>query len=382
MMMRLGRVVPMIAGLALLLSPAVAAQQATPEASTGFGSLRFIGEQRIPNDATFDDVLIGGISGIDYNPASGEWVMVTDDRSVHGPARFYTAELDYDAEGFHGVEITGQTPLLTAEGEVYQADAEGVLLPDPESIRFDPLNPGELWWSGDEEIGLGTNPIIMHVDASGNLLGQIEPPAMFATDPLEASGARTNAGFEGLTFSADGETIWVVTETALIQDGPEPTLEAGTVSRVTQYDRDGNMLAQYAYELDPIQAEPTGDSADNGVTDIVAVDDTRFLVLERSGVSAAEGPWDIYVRIYLIDISGATDVSGLDSLDGASYTPVSKELVINLAETDLERVDNIEGMSWGPALENGNATLVLVSDNNFNDATQITQLLAFEVVRQ
>jgi hypothetical protein len=36
-------------------------------------------------------------------------------------------------------------------------------------------------------------------------------------------------------------------------------------------------------------------------------------------------------------------------------------------------------MTWGPKLANGHDTLVLVSDNNFNAASQITQVLAFEV---
>jgi hypothetical protein len=42
------------------------------------------------------------------------------------------------------------------------------------------------------------------------------------------------------------------------------------------------------------------------------------------------------------------------------------------------KLDNIEGISWGPRLANGNRTLVLVADNNFAD-NQVTQFLAFEV---
>jgi hypothetical protein len=44
----------------------------------------------------------------------------------------------------------------------------------------------------------------------------------------------------------------------------------------------------------------------------------------------------------------------------------------------IDNVDNIEGIAWGPVLENGNRSLVLVSDNNFND-TQVTQFIAIEV---
>ncbi|GAA3325260.1 hypothetical protein GCM10020331_056410 [Ectobacillus funiculus] len=43
-----------------------------------------------------------------------------------------------------------------------------------------------------------------------------------------------------------------------------------------------------------------------------------------------------------------------------------------------QKLDNIEGMTWGPKLENGHDSLVLISDNNFN-STQVTQFLAFDV---
>jgi len=44
----------------------------------------------------------------------------------------------------------------------------------------------------------------------------------------------------------------------------------------------------------------------------------------------------------------------------------------------LKKLDNTEGMTFGPRLPNGNRTLVFVSDDNFR-ASQITQFLAFEL---
>jgi hypothetical protein len=43
----------------------------------------------------------------------------------------------------------------------------------------------------------------------------------------------------------------------------------------------------------------------------------------------------------------------------------------------LSRLDNTEGMCWGPPLPNGKRMLVVVSDDNFNPL-QITQFAAFE----
>lgn len=83
-----------------------------------------------------------------------------------------------------------------------------------------------------------------------------------------------------------------------------------------------------------------------------------------------------------MDASGATDVSGLQSLAGASYTPVAKTLLLDLSTLQHDdgtplALDNIEGMTWGPEF-NGKPTLVLVSDNNFG-ATQFTQFVALSV---
>ncbi|MEG1115228.1 MAG: esterase-like activity of phytase family protein, partial [Janthinobacterium sp.] len=74
-----------------------------------------------------------------------------------------------------------------------------------------------------------------------------------------------------------------------------------------------------------------------------------------------------------------TDVQAIPALAGASYVPARKRLLLDLEKLGLTRVDNIEGMAWGPRLANGSRSLVLVSDDNFN-AQQVTQILAFEVL--
>ena len=80
-----------------------------------------------------------------------------------------------------------------------------------------------------------------------------------------------------------------------------------------------------------------------------------------------------------MDISGATDTRSIQSLRNGNYVPASKRLVLDLNQLNLPRLDNIEGIAWGPKLANGNDSLVLVSDDNFNPA-QVTQFLAFEVL--
>jgi hypothetical protein len=174
-------------------------------------------------------------------------------------------------------------------------------------------------------------------------------------------------------------------ESALIEDGPIATTTAGTVSRFSKFDKSGKLLGQYAYPVDPIQAVPKGKNADNGVSEILALDDNRLLVLERSGVEGADGIWTLYIRIYEADVGDGTNVADIPALAGANTRPMTKRLVLDLSKLPelgsaaLPKIDNIEGMSFGPDLPNGHRSLVLVSDNNFNP-DQVTQFLAFEVL--
>lgn len=343
------------------------------------GAVRLIGEQTLPNDLQFGGTTVGGLSGIDYDPAANLWYLVSDDRSDKQPARFYTARLSYDLNRLQPVQIASVVTLRQADGSAFPNRAAGGVVADPEAIRFDPSTRG-LWWTSEGDRALGLDPFVARARTDGMLSGTLPLPAGFRMSPTQETGSRNNATFEGLSLSPDGKSLWVSMEGPLYQDGALPTPSSGSVSRLLRYDRNGNVLAQYVYPLDAIPAAPApGRSADNGVTEILAIDDNRLLTLERAGVQGADGNFTTYVRLYLIDIRGATDVRSLDRLAGASYVPVQKRLVQHLNALGLRTVDNIEGMAWGPKLPNGRDSLVLVSDNNFN-AAQITQVLAFEVL--
>lgn len=82
----------------------------------------------------------------------------------------------------------------------------------------------------------------------------------------------------------------------------------------------------------------------------MALDRDRFLVLERASIYS-DNNWK--ARIYLVDLHGATDVLGRDSLTETSaqrVQPVRKTLVTDLSDVPgLTRVDNVEGITLGPA---------------------------------
>lgn len=345
------------------------------------GHLSFIGEQRIANDTIFKGTPVGGLSGIDYDPQTNKWIMISDDRSDLAPARYYTGHLNYDSNHFTSINLTDAITFTQPEGTPYpnrtqySKDQKGVV-PDLESIRFDPKT-NNIWYTSEGDQKLGLMPFITHANQNGQYISSFQIPSQFNIGPNH--GFRNNLALEGSSFSPNGEFYFTSMEAALYQDGNISKVDAGSYSRITKYDRQGHILAQYAYPVSAIPAKPgEGNSADNGVSEMLAINNHEFLMLERSGVQASDGSYSNYIRIYKIDTRPASDVSHIDSLLSGNFKPVSKELVLNLNTLNLPKLDNIEGITWGPKLQNGHDSLVLVSDNNFN-STQVTQFLAFDV---
>ena len=60
------------------------------QSDTAGWSLGLIGEQRISNLTMVGGTLVGGLSGISYNPETDSYVIISDDRSDNNPARFLT----------------------------------------------------------------------------------------------------------------------------------------------------------------------------------------------------------------------------------------------------------------------------------------------------
>lgn len=366
---------PRLAVLATLAAPVAA----LAESPVSVGGLKFLGATTVPNELRVDGTVVGGLSGLDYDARTGVWYALSDDKSDLNPARFYTLTLSYTAAGFGAASFNRAVELRQADGTVYPNGKAGGDVPDPEAIRLDPLT-GKLWWTSEGDRRLGLDPFVRIAETDGRHVGTVPVPAQFAMNKDAERGPRHNNAFEGLAFAPDGQSIWLGMESALYEDGPVSTVEAGTVTRLTRLDRDGRTLAQYALPIDPIQAKPAGKNGDNGLSEILALDDTRLLVLERSGVEGADGVWTMYIRLYEIETKGASDVQALASLRGADVKPVTKRLVLDLAkDASLGPIDNLEGLAFGPDLPNDHKTLVMASDNNFNK-TQITQFLAFEVL--
>lgn len=236
-------------------------------------------------------------------------------------------------------------------------------------------------------------PSVTEYSRYGEFIRSLPIPDRFVPEPTGTltRGARGNASFEGLALSPDGRRLFTATETSLVQDGPSATFDAGTNSRILEYVARRDTFepgAEYVYPIDRIDkpSYPPG-FAVNGLVELLALSRTTLLALERAYVEDIGQPGTGFnrIRLYRVSLRGATDVSSLDSLkDQPAIVPVTKQLVLDLSDTpgldqDLVRgLDNFEGMSFGPRLADGRATLVLVSDDNFN-ASQRTWFLVFAI---
>jgi hypothetical protein len=348
-------------------------------------AVRLIGVQTLPVRQAFEGTRVGGFSGIDYDAAADRWLAISDDRSEHSPARFYTVKIDYDELAVRTVEVTDVTVLRQPDGTGYPdrpAQAQrGGEVPDFESLRLDPQD-GTVWYASEGDGRLGLSPFVRRADRNGKFLAAVTLPEQFAFASGTNAGPRNNLTLESLTFSPDGKSLWTALEAPLLQDGAASTQTTGGTTRLTRLGRDGEILAQYAYALDAWQRAPApGRTGDNGLSELLALPDGRLLALERSGAEVSAGRWAFAARLYEIDVTRATDVRACTALPdgGGKPEPASKRLVFDFARGGQRHLDNLEGIAWGRRLPNGHATLVAVSDDNFLP-NQETQFWVFEVL--
>ncbi len=341
-------------------------------------SIEFIDEFIIP-DQEMNGVPIGGFSGIDYH--NGKWHIICDTSTP--PIRFYEANIIYNEDAFQNVEITKMIEIKdTSDNSLVQ----GVV--DPEAIRYDPISSTFLYTS-EGSINNGVDPALIEIALQGNQIRSFKLPDNFKANTADNTlGPRHNGVLEGLSLRFNSEGYWISFELPLIEDGPEPTTtDTESPVRITLFNRiTGTAERQFAYELDPVAREAAlGTSFEvNGLVEILEYQNNKFLALERSFASGyIDGGNN--VKIYKVDASNATNTLLIESLNGADYTKATKTLLFDFetirSQLTNTTVDNIEGITFGPTLDDGHKTVVVISDNNFNTFyPQLNQLIVFKVI--
>lgn len=385
-----------------LFAPCVCAQSAGAEEKNR--AIELIATIKIPFDAVdasgLEETIPGGVphnrlggigSAIEY-AGGDEYIMLPDRGPIDGGSPYATRIQRLRLEFLRGeprwrllsttlLKAPDGTVLIGAADRINAADPFGSARFDPEGLRVEP--DGTIFIS--EEYG----PRIDVFGADGARRGSLEIPATYRPEhfssipeeelpPHSTRGRQPNRGLEGLARTPSG-LLMAIPQSPLLQDGALDAdgTRAGVNIRVLTIDprEKGADQAgrQWIYPLD----EPS-----YGVSEMLAVDEHRLLVLERDGKAGGKAR---FKRIMLANISKASDVTTIASLPSrglpSGIEPASKRVLIDLLDPRFKLAgdafpEKIEGLCFGPRDEAGRATLLVATDNDFKDQDSIIWVFA------
>lgn len=366
-------------------------------AASAAAQVRFLGSTLIPPDARdmsgLKDELPGGTphdrlgsmgSAIAYSGKGERYLMLADRGPNNGldPYRCRWHEFDIhvapgEAEPVRCTLVS--TTLMSGPDGPYlglstlwSTDPLRQRRLDPEGIRVLP--------DGDVLISDEYGPIVALFErATGRRKHVFPMPKGFAVSKPSGDGALettqnaegrvSNHGFEGLALSPDGRRAFALLQAPLIQDGGRD----GVNLRMLEIDLATDALRQVVVPLDKPKLV---------TCEVLAIDDHRFLMIERDGKA---GPESACKRIVEIDIAGATDVSDRATLPAGALPPeikpAARKVVLDMLSpgSGIDRAslpEKVEGLAFGPPLPSGERLLLITSDNDFR-ADQPTFVWAF-----
>ncbi|MCC6708526.1 MAG: esterase-like activity of phytase family protein [Gammaproteobacteria bacterium] len=159
---------------------------------------------------------------------------------------------------------------------------------DIEAVRQD--KHGNLWF-GDE-----FGPFLVKTDASGKVLRQeiAMPGVQSPQNPFLGGGTPTlgrSSGFEGMAINPAGDKLYTLLEGTVAGDAPKSL-------RINEFDVEAETYTSvnFLYQLD---------AKGTNIGDMTAVDDHRFLVIERNNDTATIGT--PFKKIFLADTTGVAN---------------------------------------------------------------------------
>lgn len=324
-------------------------------------------------------------SGLTYTGTGNLYVAVNDRGFGDGaPVPYY-----YDRMQVFNIGVDAATKTVTPQlvdtrllrdmnGQSYVGQSAAFNTVNPASTqRFDP-EAVRVGRDGSIFISDEYGPYIKQFNQNGTQTASINVPSKFQIANPSADGAaelanntvgrQSNRGMEGMAITPDGKTLYGMMQNPLLQDGALNASgnRTGVNDRILQVDIATGQTKEFVYQLNS--------GANNGVNEILAVNDHQFLALERDGRAGDNAR---VKQVYLIDINGATDVSaigttavnGLPANGSNGFTPVQKSLFLDLLDpayglAGANFPEKLEGLAWGPNLPDGRHLLLVTSDND------------------
>lgn len=244
---------------------------------------------------------------------------------------------------------------------------------DLEGVAYDPAT-GNIWVA--EESG---KTIKEYNPATGAIIQALDIPNVMK----QING---NYGFESLTISGDGLTLWTANEEALTVDGSRSSYTNSTTVRLVKYVRQTvndkfQLAAMYPYTTEKWHNRyALGGSSRRGVSDLCALPDGSLLVLERELSSPTDGSdfWakldaDFYYAIYRVsNFDMVTDIKDYPSLKEAPVVSIQKTL---LYDSGAVGFNNYEGICFGKRLSDTSISLLMVTDSGDGNSSSSIQPL-------
>ena len=335
--------------------------------------LRFLDEYIVKDSLLVNNSYIGGLSGIDYS--KGFYYFVIDD--AKNP-RFVKVKIDIQVNEMKSVDFMNVFYLNDTATTFYK---DSFL--DLESIFIDDETQ-EVNFVSEGFIRNKKSPLVFTTDSVGKFVYNYTIPDCFI--PKADQNIKHNGVFEGSSKSINGKGFWVAMEAPLTSDGEEPAFKnTSSPVRITYFDKKTKKATkQFAYQLEHITKPSKGDINLNGLTSILEYKENHFFIIERT-YQNGYGAYGNIIRIFdaYVDES-TTNTLDIQSLKETAFIPLKKRLVLNFEDIKGELtegiIDNIEGLTFGPKLTNGNQSLVLVADDNFQlYGKQLNQLILLEI---
>lgn len=330
----------------------------------------------IPFETTFQQTKVGGLSGIDYDKSEKKFYIISDDRAEQNKARIYEANILLKENKIDTILFKKVIYLKNQNQQFFESSKKNPLKSiDPEDLRFNTKTKTIVWISEGERIVnddkiILQNPSIFEINLEGNFIEKYQlPPILYIS--AQEKGPRRNGVLEGLSFNKNFTKLYANIEEPLYEDGQRSDVKSCGIIRFFEFDaKTKKNTNQYFYPLEPIAKipNPKDGFAVNGVSAILMYQKNKFFVVERS---YSVGTKACTIKIFSFDLKTAQK-----KLERASILK-TKKLVLNLDSLGIF-TDNIEGITLGPKLENGDQTLLLISDNNFSK-DQRTQILLFKI---
>jgi len=334
--------------------------------------LKFVDEFVLEDSLSCKETIIGGLSGIDFY--DGDYYMVVDDSDV---PRILVSQINFKKDTINN--ITFKDVIVLKDSMPFFRDNYF----DLESVF---VKENQIYLTSEGDIKKKKEPTVFSISKESEFIAAYEIPSCFKVN--SKAKPRHNLIFEASSKSANGEGLWVGMEGALTIDGDVPGLEDNFCpTRITLFDdKTKKAIRQFAYPLDKINRPKKGKFNVNGITAILEYETDHFFVVERA-FQSGYGVYGNSVRIYKVIIDDTTkNTLGVESLKDKESYAVTKELVFDFDTvrdklTD-NRIDNIEGITFGPTLSNGNQSLILVADDNFQKhGKQLNQFVVLEIVK-